>query len=127
MHFLRETLEELAARGKLRDIDPTIGAFGLQGMVLWLSRWFRPDGRLSAEEVVDQTTELALSGLLSQLKSGLQSVFAEDVGYQVGAPALGFACFLVDSKVPCRKIRVEDLLDANDDIHWEIAALQIRS
>ena len=64
--FVRETLEGLAARGKLTNIDPTTGAFGLQGMILWIPRWFRPDGRLSADEVVEQITNLALAGLLKK-------------------------------------------------------------
>jgi AcrR family transcriptional regulator len=64
--FIRVTLEALAKAGRLHRIDPTTGAFGLLGMILWISRWYRPDGPLSANEVVDQITELALSGLLNK-------------------------------------------------------------
>ena len=61
---LRETLVELAAEGKLREVDPTTAAFSLLGMVLWLVKWFRPGGRLSGEEVAEQVTELALGAVL---------------------------------------------------------------
>ena len=65
IHFVRDTLQALRSEGRLNRVDPTTGAFGLLGMILWISRWFRPEGRLSAEEVVEQITEIALSGLLN--------------------------------------------------------------
>ena len=34
------------------------------GMVLWLSRWFRPDGRLGQGQVIEQLALLALHGVL---------------------------------------------------------------
>ncbi len=69
IRFLRDTLGALGTEGKLGRLDPTSGAFGLLGMILWISRWFRADGQLSAEEVVDQVTEIALSGVLAHPQS----------------------------------------------------------
>jgi hypothetical protein len=50
--------------GRLRDIDPTVGAFSIAGMILWLPRWFRHGGRLTPEEAADEIANLALGGLL---------------------------------------------------------------
>lgn len=61
--FLRTTLEGLSREGKLRSVDPTVAAFGLLGMILWISRWYRPDGRLSADQVVDEITKLGLAAV----------------------------------------------------------------
>ena len=42
------------ARGTLRgDIDPTIIAYQLLALGNWTARWFREDGRLSLEEIID--------------------------------------------------------------------------
>ena len=49
--LVRDTLRELRAAGRLRDVDPTVAAFGLIGTILWLPRWFRQNGRLSQEAV----------------------------------------------------------------------------
>ena len=46
--LVRDTLVELKAAGRLRDVDPTVATFSLIGMILWLPRWFRQGGRLDA-------------------------------------------------------------------------------
>lgn len=70
--FVRDTLVELAAAGKLRDIDLTTATFTLLGMILWLSRWFSPRGKIPVEKVCQDVCEMALKGLLreSQEKFG---------------------------------------------------------
>ena len=55
--LIRDTLRELKDAGRLRDIDPTVAAFSLLGMILWLPRWFRQDGRLSQEQVAERDRE----------------------------------------------------------------------
>ena len=64
--LIRDTLAELRADGRLRDIDPTVGAFTVLGMVLWLPRGFRQDGRLSQERVANEIASLALGGLVQR-------------------------------------------------------------
>src|SRR5262250_2850332 len=61
--LIRGTLVEIKAAGRLRDVDPTVAAFSLLGMILWLPRWFRQDGRLSQEQVATHITNMALGGL----------------------------------------------------------------
>jgi AcrR family transcriptional regulator len=67
--LIRNTLAELRADGRLRDIDPTVGAFSVLGMVLWLPRWFRQDGRMSPERVANEIATLALGGLVQKRPS----------------------------------------------------------
>jgi AcrR family transcriptional regulator len=62
--IVRDTLRELRAAGRLRDVDPTVATFGLIGTILWLPRWFRQNGRLSQEQVANQIADIALGGLL---------------------------------------------------------------
>ncbi len=64
--FVRATLLGLQERGQLTDVDPTVAAFGVLGSVLWVARWFRPNGRLSGAEVADQIANLALQGVLKK-------------------------------------------------------------
>ena len=62
--FVRDTLEDLKAQGKLRAVDTTVGAFGLFGMILWLPRWYQPGGRMTAAETMDHLLNLYLSGVM---------------------------------------------------------------
>lgn len=62
--FVRATLEELRQQNKLRDLDVTVATLNLLATVLGIARWYRPDGRLSAGEIAQQTRDLLLHGLL---------------------------------------------------------------
>src|SRR5262249_53419450 len=62
--LIRETLKQLRKEGKLRDVDLTVATFSLLGTILWLSRWYHPDGRLTPEQVIEEISKLALGGLL---------------------------------------------------------------
>jgi len=62
--FIRDTLKQLQEDGKLTEVDVTAAAFSLVGMILWLSRWYSPAGRLTPEQVSEEVTKIALGGLL---------------------------------------------------------------
>lgn len=66
--FLRDTLRELKAAGKMRDVDATAATFSLLGMINWLSRWFQQGGALDEEQAADQIVKIALHGLLKPAK-----------------------------------------------------------
>lgn len=68
--FVRDTLVALQKQDKLRDIDLTTATFTLFGMILWLSRWYRPGGKLAVEKVCADVSEMALKGLLRDDGSG---------------------------------------------------------
>ncbi len=62
--FLRETMNELHEAGKLREVNTTVAAFSIIAAVNWLSRWYQSDGPLTANEIAEQITDVALHGLL---------------------------------------------------------------
>lgn len=62
--LIRETLEQLAADGRLRDVSPTVATFCLFGMLIWVARWYRKDGELSAQLVLNDLLEAALNSVL---------------------------------------------------------------
>jgi len=62
--LVRGTLNELRRLGKLRNIDTTAATFGLFGILLWLPRWYRPGGRMSAAQTLDHMMNLYLGGVL---------------------------------------------------------------
>jgi AcrR family transcriptional regulator len=64
LDLMRTTLQQLKDEGKLKEVDVTVAAFSLLGTMLWLSRWFRPDGRLTSDQVVEEINKIALGGLL---------------------------------------------------------------
>jgi AcrR family transcriptional regulator len=63
LDFLRDTLNELKADGRLRDINITVAAFGILGTINWLSRWYQPGGALDENEIAAQVVTIALHGL----------------------------------------------------------------
>ena len=62
--FIRNTLVELEREGKLQIIDLTTATFTLLGMIIWLARWFSPNGKMSVENVCEDICEMALRGVL---------------------------------------------------------------
>ncbi len=64
MDFVRNTLEAIRTAGKLREINSTVATFSLFGMLLWLPRWFRPEGELTNEQIIQEMTNIAIGGLL---------------------------------------------------------------
>lgn len=64
--FIRNTLVQLEAQGKLQNIDLTTATFTLLGMIIWLARWFSPNGKMSVENVCEDVCEMALRGILKK-------------------------------------------------------------
>ncbi|MDY7224951.1 TetR/AcrR family transcriptional regulator [Hyalangium rubrum] len=65
VRFIEATFAEAVRLGQLRPIDPTIVAFSFLGMVLWVYKWFKPDGRLTDTQIADGMVDLFFSGLAS--------------------------------------------------------------
>jgi hypothetical protein len=61
---IRERLERLSAADKLRDIDVGTATQTLAGMVLWLPKWYRRSGRLSAQQMANEIADLAMYAVL---------------------------------------------------------------
>ncbi len=63
--LVRDTLRELKQEGMLAPgIDPSIATHSLLGMILWMARWRRPNGKASLEEIIAQITQVAMGGIL---------------------------------------------------------------
>jgi AcrR family transcriptional regulator len=63
VRFLEDGFREAAKLGLVRPVDPTVAAFSFLGMVLWLYKWFRVDGRLTDQQVSDAMVDLLFGGL----------------------------------------------------------------
>jgi AcrR family transcriptional regulator len=61
---LSERLERLAASGRLREVDITAATHTLVGMVMWLPKWYKQPGRLTAAQMADEITKLAMQAVL---------------------------------------------------------------
>lgn len=66
VRFLEQSFAEAIERGLIRAVDPTVAAFSFLGMVLWIYKWFRSDGRLSDDQLADGMVDLFFHGLLPQ-------------------------------------------------------------
>ena len=65
MDLVRETLRKLKAEGKLKEqLDVSVVAFSLIGMIIWLGHWYRPDGRLSSDDVADVIYRMLRGGII---------------------------------------------------------------
>jgi AcrR family transcriptional regulator len=69
LDFIRQTLDALAAEGKLRNVDTTVAAFSLLGMILWIARWYRRDGKLGIEEALKDYVEIGMAAVLKPKRS----------------------------------------------------------
>ena len=64
-----KTLEELAASGRIRDLDLTVLNFSLFAPINWFFKWYKEGGRLTAEEVAESTITVLFYGILKDEKS----------------------------------------------------------
>jgi AcrR family transcriptional regulator len=59
--LLRDGME----RGAFRQSDVKIASYALIAMCTEVSNWFRPDGRLTVQQVIDMYSQFATQGLLA--------------------------------------------------------------
>ncbi len=57
-------LKELAATGKMNDLNLVVLDFSLFGIINWFQRWYREEGALSPEEIAQNLLNLILHGIL---------------------------------------------------------------
>jgi hypothetical protein len=61
---LEDSFRQAMAAGQIRQIDPTIASFSFLGSVLWTYKWYRPDGRITPQQLSDATIDLFFNGLV---------------------------------------------------------------
>jgi len=65
VHFLENLIAEVqAGRGRKGNVTPRAAAFALLGMINWIYQWYRPQGSLQEESLVEQYTEIFFQGAL---------------------------------------------------------------
>lgn len=68
--FIKGILTELKESGRAHDIDVTAATFAILGMINWIYKWFKPEGRLSADELAENLANLFLHGYLKGWADG---------------------------------------------------------
>jgi AcrR family transcriptional regulator len=63
VHFLESSFEEAVREGRIRPVNPRVAAFSFLGQVLWIYKWFRPDGKIPAEQLACEMLDLFFAGL----------------------------------------------------------------
>jgi AcrR family transcriptional regulator len=63
VHFLESSFAEAVKARKIRSVSPKVAAFSFLGMVLWIYKWFRPEGEISAEELSKEMQDIFFGGL----------------------------------------------------------------
>lgn len=61
--LLRACIAQGVESGEFKPVDPAIAGRVVLSMVNGLSRWFRPGGKLTIDQVVEQYIDILLSGL----------------------------------------------------------------
>ena len=58
VRFLENSFAEAIRDRRFRAVSPKVAAFSFLGTVLWIYKWFRPDGALSEQEIADEMVDL---------------------------------------------------------------------
>lgn len=61
--LLRACISQGVQTGEFKDVDPAITGRVVLSMINGLSRWFRPGGRLTIGQVIDQYLDIILGGI----------------------------------------------------------------
>lgn len=63
VHFVESLVADVQrARGSKRAVSARAAAFALLGMINWIYQWYRPEGSLQEENLVQQYTEIFFQG-----------------------------------------------------------------
>jgi len=63
VRFLETSFAEAIRDGRIRPVNPKVAAFAFLGMVLWIYKWFRPDGAIPADQLAKEMQDLFFGGL----------------------------------------------------------------
>lgn len=61
--LLRSCIAQGVATGEFKNVDPAIAGRVVLSVINGLSRWFRPGGRLTITQVIDQYLDIILCGI----------------------------------------------------------------
>jgi AcrR family transcriptional regulator len=63
VHFLESSFAEAVRTGRIRKIHPKVAAFSFLGQILWIYKWFRDDGPVSATALAAEMERVFFDGL----------------------------------------------------------------
>jgi AcrR family transcriptional regulator len=63
VRFLEASFAEAVKGGRIRPVNPKVAAFAFLGQVLWIYKWFRPDGAVAAADLARDMVDLFFFGL----------------------------------------------------------------
>jgi len=65
VHFVESLVGEIQRRRRSRNqVTPRAATFALLGMINWIYQWYRPEGKLNAEQLAREYTEIFFAGAL---------------------------------------------------------------
>ena len=62
----RRLVAQGVQEGVLAPCDPKMAAFVIAGGLSWIGRWYQPQGAYSADQIIEQCTQLLLQGVLAR-------------------------------------------------------------
>src|SRR5262252_7107408 len=63
VHFVENLIADVQRqRGSTSQVAPRAAAFALLGMINWIYQWYKPEGSLQEEDLVEQYTEIFFQG-----------------------------------------------------------------
>ncbi len=63
---IRSIVTELLEEGESRDLDPTVSAFALLGMMNWIFSWYDPEGAVSPDRLADHFHHIYAHGVTTK-------------------------------------------------------------
>lgn len=70
---LRGLMEEGMADGSVVRLNPKLAVFMLLGAIHWVTKWYRPDGAWSPEDISDALMELVTRGIAAEPAARLEA------------------------------------------------------
>ena len=63
IHFVEGVIADVQKqKGSKGSVSPRAAALALLGMINWIYQWYKPEGRLQAQDLIPQYTEMMFAG-----------------------------------------------------------------
>jgi TetR/AcrR family transcriptional regulator len=83
---MRALVEEGIADGSILPVNPKLAMFMLLGAIHWVTKWYKPEGVWSAEDVSDALIELATRSFAAHPAAGLTAAIHKNTGLPPAEP-----------------------------------------
>jgi TetR/AcrR family transcriptional regulator, cholesterol catabolism regulator len=69
VRFLETSFAEAVRDGRMRPLNPKVAAFAFLGAVLWIYKWYRPEGAISEDQLVQELQNIFFAGAQGSLST----------------------------------------------------------